>query len=137
MLVGQVIRDGERMILTAELVDVGSGNALGSIKKEAASNSELFELAGAIARETRGMMGVANDGDTSAHDDFDLAKSLTDSPEAYRQFTAGEVAVHQGLYDQAVGHYNQAIRIDSSFALAYLQLLTAYTWNGETDDGVY
>jgi len=135
MLVGQVIRDSERMILTAELVDVGSGNALGSLKKEAASSSELFELAGAIAREVRELMGVTPAGATT-EDEFDLAKSLTDSPEAYRQFTAGEVAVHQGHYDQAAERFNQAIRIDSSFALAYLKLCLAHTWNGETDKGL-
>jgi len=135
MLVGQVIRDGERMILTAELVDVSSGNTLGSLKKEAASSSELFELASAIAHDVRGLMGVTKKGETVG-EDVDLAASLTDSPEAYRQFTAGQVAIQQGRYDQAADRLNQAIRIDSTFALAYMQLLMAYTWNGETNKGL-
>jgi TolB-like protein len=91
MLVGQVIRDGERTILTAELVDVKSGNTLGSIKKQAATNSELFELAGGIAHDTRELMGTGASSGTAK--DIDLAKSLTESPEAYRRFAAGEVAV--------------------------------------------
>jgi len=134
MLVGQVIRDGERMILTAELVDVASGNTLGSIQKQAATSSELFDFAGAIARDVRKLMGVTSGDKTSA--DIDLARSITDSPEAYRRFAAGEVAVHQGHYDQAVELFNHAIRIDSTFALAYLRLLLAHTWNGETSKGL-
>ncbi|MEE9268984.1 MAG: protein kinase [Candidatus Krumholzibacteria bacterium] len=134
MLVGQVIRDGERMILTAELVDVTSGNALGSFKKQAASSSELFELAGAIARDVRDLMGVTDDEGTSS--DFDLAQSLTDSPEAYRHYAAGEMALHQGQYDEAAELFEQAIKIDRSFALAYLRIMMAYTWNGETGKGV-
>lgn len=134
MLLGQVIRDGERTILTAELVDVASGNALGSIKKQAATSSELFELAGGIAHDVRELMGVTSAADASS--DIDLAVSITNSPEAYRRFAAGEVAVHQGNYDQAVDLFNHAIRIDSTFALAYLKLLLAHTWNGETEKGL-
>ena len=51
MVVGQVGKIGERLILTAELIDVASGKTLGSHKKEAGSTSELFALAGAIAEE--------------------------------------------------------------------------------------
>ena len=134
MLVGQVIHSGERLILTAELVDVESGNAIGSLKKEAASTAELFELAGAIAMQVRELMGIVPTGTPS--DEIDLAETLTNSPDAYRQFAAGEVAVHQGRYDQAVELFTQAIRIDSTFALAYLRLNLAYTWNGETEKGL-
>ena len=45
MLVGQVIRAGDRIILTAELADVDSGNTLGSIRKEALTDNEIFSLA--------------------------------------------------------------------------------------------
>ncbi len=92
MLVGQVIQDGDHMILTAELADVGTGNTLGSIKKEAASSSELFALAEAIADDVRKRLGVRE----GAGERFDLATSLTDSPEAYRQYAAGELALHRG-----------------------------------------
>ena len=134
MLVGQVIRDGDRMILTAELVDVASGNTLGSFKKQAASSSELFELAGAIAHEVRDLMGVEADAETSS--DIDLAQSLTNSPEAYRHYAAGEMALQQGQYDVAARLFDQAIKIDPSFALAYLRIMLAYTWNGETEKGL-
>src|SRR5262245_48606711 len=77
MLVGQVNRDGERIRLAAELVDVHSGRTTGSIRREARSISELFALAGSIAAEVRRQLGapVAGSGATR----FDLAESLTSS----------------------------------------------------------
>jgi TolB-like protein len=46
MLTGQVIQSGDQLILTVELVDVTSGNTLGSLRRDAASSAELFALAG-------------------------------------------------------------------------------------------
>jgi tetratricopeptide (TPR) repeat protein len=134
MLVGQVIRDGERMILTAELVDVASGNVLGSIKKQAASSSELFDLAGAIAHDVRDLTGVT--ADEMASSDFDIAQSLTDSPEAYRYYASGEMALQQGQYAEAAALFERTIEIDPSFALAYLRNMTAHTWGGDTEKGL-
>ena len=90
MLVGQVGKTGERLLLMAELVDVETGNTLGSHKKEAESFSELFSLAGAIAAEVRNRLGAGADARG-----FNLAQALTTSPEAYRQYAAGEIALHQ------------------------------------------
>ena len=134
MLVGQVIRDGERMIITSELVDVSTGNVLGSFKEQAASNSELFALAEAIADDVRDELDVTVD--EAAAGDFDLARSLTNSPEAYRYYVSGEVALQQGQYAAAMAALDQAIEVDPTFALAYMRRMLAATWGGDLERGI-
>ena len=125
MLVGQILASGETMLLTAELVDVASGNTLGSVKREAGSTDELFALAGSIASDVRDTLGV---GKTSR--EFDLAGTLTDSTEAYRQYTAGELALHAAGWDEAIKHFEAALRLDPTFAWAYYRLGMAESWAG-------
>ena len=131
MLAGQVIQSGDHLLLTVELVDVGSGNTLGSLKKEAASSTELFAMAGAMAADVRDHLGV--EAKASAGEPFDLAQSLTASPEAYRQYVIGEVAFHQGEYSEAANRFRRAIKQDSTFALAWYRLAWAHDWQDDRE----
>jgi tetratricopeptide (TPR) repeat protein len=133
MLVGQVNQVGERMILAAELVDVDTGNTLGSLKHEAASSSELFTLAGEIAEEVRNRLGA---GATAGAESFDLATTLTESPEAYREYVAGELALHQQDFSDAVVKLSEAVKIDSTFAMGHFRLALAHSWNGDNAKSV-
>jgi tetratricopeptide (TPR) repeat protein/tRNA A-37 threonylcarbamoyl transferase component Bud32 len=132
MLVGQVGSAGDRLILTAELIDVESGEVLGSHHKEAGSASELFSLAGAIAAEVRGHLPIA--ADSTSPEPFDLAQALTSSPEAYRHYAAGEFALHQIRWPDAIERFEHAIREDPTFALAYYRLAVAEWWGGSREE---
>ncbi len=125
MLVGQILARGEKTMLTAELVDVASGNTLGSVKHEAADSDELFALAGSIASDVRESLGVGGTGR-----EFDLAGTLTDSAEAYRQYVAGDLALHAAHYEDAIDRYETAVRLDATFAWAYYRLGVAQGWSG-------
>jgi non-specific serine/threonine protein kinase len=127
MVVGQVIRNGDRIIVTAELADVDSGNTFGSIRGEANSDDEVFSLAGTIAEDVRRNLGVDEDTLGSA---FDLSESLTASPEAYGYFNAGSFSLHDRNWDEAIDLYSRAVRIDPTFALAYYRKGIAETWAG-------
>ncbi|HVQ27141.1 MAG TPA: hypothetical protein VMV01_18270, partial [Planctomycetota bacterium] len=129
MLVGQVNHDGERILLAAEMVDVSSGKTTGSIRREAGSSSELFALAGSIAAEIRRQLGVSTSG--AGAERFDLAESLTSSPDAYRQYAAGELDLHLRHFAAASRHFEQAIDLDPSFALAYYRLGMSRSWSGQ------
>jgi len=134
MLVGQVLQTDERLLLTAELVDVESGNALGTLKSDVGSKAEMFSLAEAIAEEVRSRLGVGM-GQGSARPG-DLARSLTSSLDAYRQFVVGEMAFHQHRFAEASERFSLAVRMDSSFALAYYRLAWAYSWMGDDLGGI-
>jgi tetratricopeptide (TPR) repeat protein len=132
MLAGQLMSDGERLLLTAELVDVATGNTLGSIRQEAADRSELFGLADAIAGEVREQFGIAARGGSG--EAIDLARALTDSAEAYRLYVTGEQALHERRFEDAVHDFGLAVREDPSFALAgYKQSLAAWWGGGDLD----
>jgi tetratricopeptide (TPR) repeat protein/TolB-like protein len=134
ILVGQVSQAGERLILTAELVEVGNGNRLGSVKREAGSKSELFSLAGSMAADVRKHLGPA--GARGGSGAFELARALTRSPEAYNQYFAGEVAFQQGRFAEAIEQLRRAVREDPSFALAHYRLSMVLDWKGQHEEAV-
>ncbi|MGB5872210.1 MAG: protein kinase [Bacteroidota bacterium] len=134
MLVGQVLQSDERLLLTAELVDVESGDALGTLKKDVGSKAEMFSLAEAIAEEVRSSLGAGSEQWSAAPGD--LARRLTSSPDAYRQFVVGELAFHQHRFAEASERFSLAIKLDSSFALAYYRLAWAYSWMGRDLAGI-
>ncbi len=134
MVVGQVGKIGERLILTAELIDVASGKTLGSHRKEAGSTSELFALAGAIAEEVRDRLGVTRGGTSTRP--FDLSQALTDSPVAYKHYALGEIALHQMRWPDAIEHFDRAVREDPTFALAHYRMGMAHGWNGSDADAM-
>ena len=126
MLVGQIAERGEGMLLTAELVDVREGRTLGSWTRETKSEDELFELAGTLGNGVRETLGIGSTKTGGAP--IDLASTLTDSPEAYRQFATGEVALHELRFEEATRRFAQALEQDPTFALASFRLGMAYDW---------
>jgi tetratricopeptide (TPR) repeat protein/tRNA A-37 threonylcarbamoyl transferase component Bud32 len=127
MVVGQVSKAGDRLILTAELIDVESGTTLTSQKREAASEAELFDLAGAIGAEVRERLGSGSEAT------FDLAEALTSSPEAYRHYAGGEIALHELRLREAIESFGRALKEDPTFALAYYRRAVAQDWYGDAE----
>jgi tetratricopeptide (TPR) repeat protein len=134
MVVGQILQDGDRLLLTAELAQVKSGNTLGSLKKEASSKADLFALAEGIAQEVRNKLGVSDA--AAATQEVDLTRMLTDSPQAYRHYAVGEVALHRQEWDEAVEHFDHSVREDPTFAMAYYRKAQATWWGNSTKDAL-
>jgi hypothetical protein len=57
-----------------------------------------------------------------AGEDVTLSDRTTESLRALRVFLAGQAAFRRGSYTVALRHYEDAVRVDSTFALAALQL---------------
>jgi serine/threonine protein kinase/tetratricopeptide (TPR) repeat protein len=130
MIVGQMNRIGDRLLLAAELVEVASGDTVGSIRKEARSSAEMFSLASGIATEIRHRM--APETPIGAPDRFDLTRALTASPEAYRYYASGQAALNGGQWLEAIKSFDSAIAADPTFALAYFRKGIAQWWAGES-----
>jgi tetratricopeptide (TPR) repeat protein len=114
MLVGQVAETERGLILTAELVDVASGESLTSIKHESPDREGYFEMAGEVADSVRRHLSVGRpDGEP-----FDLAKALTSSTAAYRSYLDGERAFQGHQWGEAAASFGKAVEIDPTFALA-------------------
>jgi len=134
MLVGQILQNGDRLLLTAELAEVKTGNTLGSLKKEVASEDDLFSLAGDIADEVR--IRLEAEEAPSASPEVDLAEMLTNSPQAYRNYALGEVALNRQEWSEAVENFDRALREDSTFAMAYYRKAMATWWISSSHDAL-
>jgi tetratricopeptide (TPR) repeat protein len=128
MVLGQVMQSNEQLLVTAEVVDVASGNTLGSMRAEGGGKSDLFAMAGDIASEVYEQLGASRLEEGLA---IDLAQSLTDSPEAYGLYAAGQIAVHERRFEDAIEQLTEALRRDPTFALAYYELAMAQLWHGD------
>ena len=125
MLVGQILPRGQALTLSVELVDVEAGSAIRSWTHQAASEAELFDLAKALGDGVRASLGRAT---ATAGESVDLARALTSSTEAYRQFAAGELALHEFRFEDAAERFEHALRIDPSFAHASYRLGMSNSW---------
>jgi len=134
MLLGQVVEREPGLFLTAELVDVRRGRTLGSWSREAASEAGLFELASALGTGVRQRLEVA--APAGAADTGDLAASLTASTEAYRRFSAGEIALHELDFEEARTRFEQALALDPTFALAAYRLGMACDWLARDEEAL-
>ncbi len=63
----------------------------------------------------------------------DVARALTRSSEAYQHYAAGELALHEARWNEAIARLESATGIDPTFALAHYHLAIARSWGGDPD----
>jgi serine/threonine protein kinase/tetratricopeptide (TPR) repeat protein len=124
MVVGQVAIAGDRIIASAEIVDVRSGRSLSSERAQVSSSEDLFVLAKSLGggiREELLRMGDASTHSAAGPD----VNEPTNSVEAYRLYVEGETALHESDFNAAVESFEEAVRIDPNFSLAQFRLSMA------------
>ena len=120
---------GSRVRVTPELVDVGPGRAPRTRWQESfdASLTDVFQVQADIATTVAGALDVAL-GDSARRD---LATQPTHNLAAYDAFLKGEAASQSmgvslpSSLRPAIGFYEQAVALDSSFVTAWAQLARA------------
>ena len=125
MVVGTVSRLGEKYVVTAEAIRVEDGTNLVSGRGEANEPSELFALAAGLSDTLRKGLGQSADNKS-----FDAEEQLTESALAYRFYVEGKELLHMGSYSNAMEKLRQAVEVDSSFAMAFLDLGFSLWWQG-------
>jgi serine/threonine-protein kinase len=118
-----------RVRVTPELVDVGPGHAPRTRWQEPfdAALTDVFQVQGDIAGKVASALNVAL-GDSTRHE---IAASPTGNLAAYDAFLKGEAASQSMAAQdppslrQAIGHYEQAVVLDSAFVPAWAQLARA------------
>ena len=132
MIVGQVAVAGDRLMASAEIVDVRSGRSVSSERAQVSSSDDLFVLAqslGTGVREEILRMGVESAAPSSAGP---IRGEPTDSVEAYRLYVEGETALHESDFETAVEQFQEAVRLDPEFSLAQFRLSMAARWSSDT-----
>jgi len=120
---------GSRVRVTPELVDVGPGRAPRTRWQDSfdASLTDVFQVQADIATTVAGALDMAL-GDSARRD---LATQPTHNLAAYDAFLKGEAASQSmgvslpSSLRPAIGFYEQAVALDSSFVAAWAQLARA------------
>jgi tetratricopeptide (TPR) repeat protein len=112
---GEILSGGGSYVIAAHLV-TPEGDLLGNARVTAADSSRIIEAIDEISRDLREQIGESY---TSMRKSPPLAQVSTSSLEALRRYTEAGVQRDQGNLDAAIAMLEQAIEIDSTFAMAY------------------
>jgi eukaryotic-like serine/threonine-protein kinase len=133
VLDGEVVSLGGRYVLSARLVSPQGGDQLASFREEAASQNDLIPAIGRLAKQLRSKVGESL---KSIHDATALERVTTSSIDALSKYAAALTVFEQtGDYNRADPLLEQAVAIDSTFAMAWRRLGRDYANVGRRADG--
>jgi tetratricopeptide (TPR) repeat protein len=125
ILEGSVRRSGDRVRITAQLIDAKDSSQLWSEAYDSDYSAEnLFEIQSEIARAITSGLRMKLTGD----DEERLAKALTENTEAYAAYLLGRERLKNRKVAEladAVEQFSLAIELDPQFAAAYAGLADA------------
>ena len=128
---GDVVTIGEGMRLTADLYDIGRGEAVGHAQVEGPQDS-LFVLVDRLSIDLLGALLEEGEGSIPS---LNLSRVMTASVPALKAYLEGEGHFRRSDWRNAVTAYKAAVEGDSAFALAHLRLSQTYGWWSETQFG--
>jgi serine/threonine protein kinase/tetratricopeptide (TPR) repeat protein len=136
------LRAGDRIRVTAQLVDVSSGDLLWSDRIDADA-TDIINVQDTITQEICEGLRLELTSDEKDR----LERQKTANAEAYEEYLRGRDSLGRYIYhtvarqdiDQAIDHFERAAELDPSFALAHSALGAAYAARvmkgfGEADD---
>ena len=124
-VVGSFQRSGDRLRITARVVDAASGEAVAEAKADGALE-HVFELQDQIVAGFTERLGPARVNPTPHRE--------TSSLEAYQAFTEGRVRLESldaSLVPGAIADFERAVVLDPRYALAHVGLGNARFWQYE------
>jgi TolB-like protein/Tfp pilus assembly protein PilF len=124
VLSGRIVRRGDNIYVSAELVDAGNGRVLWGQQYETAI-ADVMTLQNQIAAEISEGLRVQLSGDERRQ----LARRVTADPEAYQAYLKGRFYWNKRTpegFEKAIEYFNQAIVHDPAYALAYAGLADTY-----------
>ena len=124
ILNGRVVQRGQDLSLFVELIDLALDKVVWS-QQYNRKQSDLVSLQSEIARDVSSKLKSK----LSGADEQKLAKTYTTNPEAYRLYLQGRFYWNKREEKdlrKAMDYFNQAIALDSNYALAYAGLADSY-----------
>ena len=128
VLEGSVRKAGDKLRVTAQLINVSDGYHLWS-KDYDGDVKDILNFQSSVAEQVVQALQVKLGGEGTRV----LAKKPTENPEAHRLYLLGryEFAKYtQTGWNNAIRYYEQALQIDPEFALAYCGLADNYAYMG-------
>jgi TolB-like protein/Tfp pilus assembly protein PilF len=128
VLDGQVQRIGERVRVTARLVRTSDGTSLWADHFDE-QFTHMFAVEDAIAEKVAATV-IQTMAGKSTGEQKRLTRHYTENNEAYQAYLKGRYLWNKRTVDslrQALDHFQQAVRLDQNYALAYVGLADTYT----------
>jgi DNA-binding winged helix-turn-helix (wHTH) protein/tetratricopeptide (TPR) repeat protein len=128
-VVGSFQRAGDRLRITARIVDAGTGETQAEAKADGALD-RVFDLQDRLVMQFSEALGMHRPGATGRRSVGD-----TSSLEAYHAFTEGRVkleSLDSALVPAAIADFERAMELDPRYAGAHVGLANARFWEYET-----
>ena len=120
MLLGDIMKIGNKIRINAQLCDVNTGSNIGSEYVEGTKVEDIFDMVDQLTERVRNRLGISG---------YELGEQLikivdvtTSSFEAYKHYQKGVENIWRFAYLDAEKNFENAISIDSTLAMAHLQL---------------
>ncbi len=129
VLEGQVQRIGDRVRVSARLVRTSDGTSLWADHFEE-KFTNIFAVEDAVAEKVARTTVLAMNGAGEAPTTERLTKRYTENNEAYEAYLKGRYMWNKRTVDslqKALGYFQQALRLDPNYSLAYVGLADTYT----------
>jgi TolB-like protein/Tfp pilus assembly protein PilF len=123
---GSIIREGNRVRITAQLIDSRSDEHVWADSYER-DMIGVLELQSEVARAVTNEIRIELTPQQQAH--FNRVRRF--EPEAVEAYLQGTQQMNSGNPRDAIAYFRQAIEKDPDFATAHAALSTAYGWMGE------
>ena len=125
VIAGSFVQAGEQLRVSARIIDATTGEVTGGENIDGTGEGSIFATVDALSRWIRDSVDTSTAG-ASAPIDRDLVDVTTDSVEAFRFYTEGVKRQDRSEYVQAIEFFEEAVRLDPEFALAYVKLSTTH-----------
>ena len=131
---GEVTQAGSGFLVTLRLLSADSGATLASFQKGANSPSDLIETIGALTRQLRGKIGESL---KDVQGGQRLEEVTTASLPALQRYSEGiDLLARKGDFTNGVKKLEEAIHLDTAFAMAYRRLAVELSNRGGYQDRV-
>jgi tetratricopeptide (TPR) repeat protein len=132
VVAGTVAPLGTSYLLSAQILEVATGQAVVPLSEPAVNDSALYEAAQRLARLVRRHLGESL---SSIQRSEPLRRVTTSSLEALELFSQAAGAIWRGDPEGAIPLLEQAVDLDTAFAAAYSVLGGAYNMAGRRNEG--
>ncbi|UCF41807.1 MAG: protein kinase [Gemmatimonadota bacterium] len=119
VVTGDVLQVGDGYVVSSRLMAASTGEVLWAGRESA---SEAAEIIGAVDDLSASLRARIGESLRSIRADAPLDRVTTRSNEALRKYAQADAATNQGDHDRAINLLEEALAVDSTFAMAYRKL---------------
>ena len=119
IVTGQIDPVGKSYVVSASVISTTDGTVLTAVRETAENDAALL---GALDKLSRGLRERIGESLTAVRDAHPLDQVTTGSLEALRRYTEANRSFDRGDFETALALFQQAVAIDTGFAMAYRKI---------------